>query len=149
VEPPSRLLDTVNVGLGTDGAASNNRLDLFAEMRLAALLAKGATGDPTALPARAVLEMATVRAARALGLNDRVGTLSPGKQADMAAIDFGAIELAPCYDPLSHLVYAAGREHVSHVWVGGELLVENGALTRLDTRELTAKAVYWQKKIGN
>jgi 5-methylthioadenosine/S-adenosylhomocysteine deaminase len=149
VEPPSRLLHRVNVGLGTDGAASNNRLDLFAEMRLAALLAKGATGDPTALPARAVLEMATLRSARALGLDDRVGTLAPGKQADMVALDLGAIELAPCYDPLSHLVYAAGREHVSHVWVGGELLVENGGLTRLDARELAAKAAYWQKKISN
>jgi 5-methylthioadenosine/S-adenosylhomocysteine deaminase len=148
LEPPSRLLDRVNVGLGTDGAASNNRLDLFSEMRLAALLAKGATGDPTALPARAVLEMATIRAARALGLDDRVGTLVPGKQADMTAVDLDAVELAPCYDPLSHLVYAAGREHVSHVWVGGELLVENGGLTRLDTRELAAKAAYWQKRIG-
>jgi 5-methylthioadenosine/S-adenosylhomocysteine deaminase len=147
LEPPSRLLDRVNVGLGTDGAASNNRLDLFTEMRLAALLAKGATGDPTALPARAVLEMATIRAARALGLDDRIGTLAPGKQADMTAVDLSAVELAPCYDPLSHLVYAAGREHVSHVWVGGELLVENGGLARLDTRELAAKAAYWQKRI--
>ena len=148
LEPPSRLVDRVNMGLGTDGAASNNRLDLFAEMRLAALLAKGATGDPTALPARTILEMATIRAARALGLEDRVGTLAPGKQADMTAVDFNAVELAPCYDPLSHLVYAAGREHVSHVWVGGELLVENGHLTRLDARELAAKAAYWQKRIG-
>jgi 5-methylthioadenosine/S-adenosylhomocysteine deaminase len=148
LEPPSQLLDRVNVGLGTDGAASNNRLDLFTEMRLAALLAKGATGDPTALPARAVLEMATIRGARALGLDDRVGTLAPGKQADMTAVDLNALELAPCYDPLSHLVYAAGREHVSHVWVGGELLVENGGLTRLDTGELAAKAAYWRKRIG-
>lgn len=147
-DPPSRLLAAgVNVGLGTDGAASNNRLDLFTEMRLAALLAKGATGDPTRLPAQAVLEMATVRAARALGIDDRVGTLAPGKQADMTAVDLGALELAPCYDPLSHLVYAAGREHVSHVWVNGELRVDNGRLTRLDTRELAGKAAYWKKKI--
>jgi 5-methylthioadenosine/S-adenosylhomocysteine deaminase len=147
-DPPSRLLAAgVNVGLGTDGAASNNRLDLFAEMRLAALLAKGAAGDPTRLPAQSVLEMATVRAARALGIDDRVGTLAPGKLADMTAVDLGALELAPCYDPLSHLVYAAGREHVTHVWVGGELRVENGNLTRLDPRDLAAKAAHWKEKI--
>jgi 5-methylthioadenosine/S-adenosylhomocysteine deaminase len=148
LNPPSRFLkDGVNVGLGTDGAASNNRLDLFTEMRLAALLAKGATGDPTLLPAHTVLEMATLRAARALAIDDRVGTLAPGKFADMAAVDLSALELAPCYDPLSHLVYAAGREHVSHVWVNGELLVEDGRLTRLDTREIAAKASYWKEKI--
>jgi len=148
IAAPDRLLKTgVNVGLGTDGAASNNRLDIFTEMRLAALLAKGTGGDATALPAHAVLEMATVRAARALGLEDRVGTLSPGKCADMTAVNLGALDLAPCYDPLSHLVYAAGREHVSHVWVNGELVVENGRLTRLDTRELAAKAAYWKDRI--
>ena len=148
IAAPDRLLKAgVNVGLGTDGAASNNRLDIFTEMRLAALLAKGAGGDAMALPAHTVLEMATVRAARALGLEDRVGTLSPGKCADMTAVNLGALDLAPCYDPLSHLVYAAGREHVSHVWVNGELLVENGRLTRLDTGELAAKAAYWKDRI--
>jgi 5-methylthioadenosine/S-adenosylhomocysteine deaminase len=148
ITPPSRLLASgVNVGLGTDGAASNNRLDLFSEMRLAALLAKGVSGDPTALPAHTVLEMATIRAARALGIEDRIGSLVPGKSADMTAVDLSALELAPCYDPLSHLVYAAGREHVSHVWVRGELLVENGRLTRLDTRELAAKASRWKDRI--
>ena len=150
LNPPSRLLkNSVNVGLGTDGAASNNRLDLFTEMRLAALLAKGATGDPMILPAHTVLEMATLRAARALAIDDRVGTLVPGKSADMAAVDLSAPELAPCYDPLSHLVYAAGREHVSHVWVNGELLVEEGRLTRLDTREIVARAAHWREKIRN
>ena len=148
IATPDRLLKAgVNVGLGTDGAASNNRLDIFAEMRLAALLAKGSGGDATALPAHTVLEMATVRAARALGLENRIGTLTPGKCADMAAVNLGALDLTPCYDPLSHLVYAAGREHVSHVWVNGELLVENGRLTRLDTRELAAKAAYWKERI--
>ncbi|MBI3045057.1 MAG: TRZ/ATZ family hydrolase [Betaproteobacteria bacterium] len=147
-EPTPRLLKGgVNVGLGTDGAASNNRLDIFTEMRLAALIAKGATGDPTLLPAHTVLEMATVRAARALGIEDRVGTLAAGKSADMTAVNLTALELSPCYDPLSHLVYAAGREHVSHVWVNGELLVENGRLTRLDTRELAARAAYWRERI--
>ena len=148
IAAPARLLQAgVNVGLGTDGAASNNRLDVFTEMRMAALLAKGSAGDPTVLPAHTELEMVTVRAARALGIDDRVGTLAPGKCADMTAVDLGALELQPCYDPVSHLVYAAGREHVSHVWVDGELLVDDGRLTRLDTGELAAKAAHWREKI--
>jgi 5-methylthioadenosine/S-adenosylhomocysteine deaminase len=137
----------VNVGLGTDGAASNNRLDLFSEMRLAALLAKGAGSDPTLLPAHEVLEMATLNSARALGLDQHIGSLVPGKRADIAAVDLSAPELSPCYDPLSHLAYAAGREHVTHVWVNGELLVENGTLTRIDSRELAAKAQRWKARI--
>lgn len=148
IAPPARLLaGGVNVGLGTDGAASNNRLDLFAEMRLAALLSKGASGDPTVLPAHAVLEMATARAARALGMEDRIGTIAPGKCADLTAVNLGAQELSPCYDPASHLVYAAGREHVTHVWVNGELVVDGGRLTRIDSRELAARTAYWQDKI--
>ncbi len=91
--------------------------------------------------------MATLHGARALGLEDLTGSLTPGKCADMTAVNLAAPELAPCYDPVSHLVYAAGREHVSHVWVGGELLVENGRLTRLDTAELAAKAARWKERI--
>jgi 5-methylthioadenosine/S-adenosylhomocysteine deaminase len=148
IAPAARLAERgVNVGLGTDGAASNNRLDVFAEMRLAALLAKGASGSATTLPAHAVLEMATLNGARALGIEDRTGSLVAGKYADMAAVNLVAPELAPCYDPLSHLVYAAGREHVTHVWVAGEPLVVEGRLTRLDPAEITAKAAYWQEKI--
>ena len=137
----------VNVGLGSDGAASNNRLDLFAEMRLAALLAKGVSGDATALPAWQALEMATLNSARALGMDDIIGSLTPGKCADIAAVKFTGVELAPCYDPLSHLVYAAGREHVSHVWVNGELLVDNGNLTTIDTLEAQARAAFWRDRI--
>jgi len=150
IAPVARLTARgVNIGLGTDGAASNNRLDVFAEMRLAALLAKGASGEATALPAHAVLGMATLNAARALGIADSVGSLAAGKCADMTAVNLAAPELSPCYDPLSHLVYAAGREHVSHVWVNGELLVEDGRLTRLDAGELAAKAAYWKDRISN
>lgn len=138
----------VNVGIGTDGAASNNRLDLFAEMRQAALLAKGSSGDATALPAQAVLGMATINAARALGIDDRTGSLTAGKCADMVAVDLAALELAPCYDPVSHLVYAAGREHVTHVWVNGEPLVAHGRLTRLDSGELAARAAQWKSRIA-
>lgn len=148
IAPIARLSRSgVNVGLGTDGAASNNRLDIFAEMRLAALLAKGVGGDPTALPAHTVLEMATINAARALSLDSRVGSLSKGKRADMTAVNLAAMELSPCYDPLSHLIYSAGRENVSHVWVNGELLVDDGRLTQLDPAELTAKANHWKEKI--
>ena len=138
-----------NVGLGTDGAASNNRLDILAEMRLAALLAKTASGDATAANAHAVLKMATLNGARALALDRLIGSLSPGKRADMVALDFAAPELAPCYDPLSHLIYAAGREHVAYVWVDGELLVENGALTRFDLESVLAAAARWKDKIGS
>ncbi len=138
----------VNVGLGTDGAASNNRLDMFAEMRLAALLAKGLSADATVLPAWQALELATLRPARALGLDDSIGTLQPGKCADITAIKLSDIELAPCYDPLSHLVYAAGREHVTHVWVNGELVVDDGNLTTIDTREVLARAAFWHDRIN-
>ena len=137
----------VNVGLGSDGAASNNRLDIFAEMRLAALLAKGVSDDATALPAWQALELATIRSARALGLDQSIGTLQPGKCADITAVRLAGPELAPCYDPQSHLVYAAGREHVSHVWVNGELVVDNGNLTTIDTNEVLAKAAFWHDRI--
>jgi 5-methylthioadenosine/S-adenosylhomocysteine deaminase len=150
IEPPARLLGSgINVGLGTDGAASNNRQDIFSEMRLAALIAKGATGDPTIMPAHTVLEMATLNAARALGLDSHIGSLTKGKRADITAVNLAALELSPCYDPLSHLVYAAGRENVSHVWVNGELLVDNGKLLHLDETALTAKAKHWKEKIKN
>jgi len=138
----------VNVALGTDGAASNNRLDMFAEIRLAALLAKGISGDATALPAWQALEMATLGAARALGLDSKIGSLRPGKFADLAAVRLDDIETSPCYDPLSHLVYAAGREQVSHVWVNGKLVLDDRQLTTIDTQEVIATAAYWRARIG-
>jgi 5-methylthioadenosine/S-adenosylhomocysteine deaminase len=148
IAPVRELLAAgTNVGLGTDGAASNNRLDMFSEMRHAALLAKVTTGDPTALPAHVALEMATLNGARALGLDHRVGSLTRGKAADIVAVDLSVPELMPCYDPVSHLVYAAGRQHVRHVWVGGDLVVEDGALTHIDPRELAAKANHWRTRI--
>lgn len=146
--PVADLLEHgVNTGLGTDGAASNNRLDMFEEMRLAALLAKAHSGSPDTLPAHQALQMATLNAAKALGRDQVIGSLVPGKAADIAAVDFSGLNVSPCYDPVSHLVYAAGREHVSHVWVNGELLLEDGRLTTLDQQEIAAKAAYWQEKI--
>jgi 5-methylthioadenosine/S-adenosylhomocysteine deaminase len=149
IAPVARMLDAgINVGIGTDGAASNNRLDLLGEVRLAALLAKGAQGNAEAMPAHAALRMATLNAAQALGLGDSIGSLEPGKSADLCAIDLGTIETTPCYDPASHVVYAAGRENVTHVWVRGELLVDDGRLTRLDDRALRAKAEEWRARIA-
>ncbi len=129
----------VNLCLGTDGAASNNRLDMFAEMRLAALLAKAVARDAEALPAHAALRAATLGGANALGLGSRIGSIVAGKAADLAAVHLAGPELSPCYDPVSHLVYAAGREHVSDVWVAGRHLIRsknpaNSALEGLDTR---------------
>jgi 5-methylthioadenosine/S-adenosylhomocysteine deaminase len=128
----------VNLCLGTDGAASNNRLDLLTEMRTAALLAKAVARDAAALPEHAALRAATLGGARALGLSARIGSIEPGKRADLVAVALRGPELAPCYDPVSHLVYAVGREHVTHVWVDGELRVRDGDLQNpvsgLDTR---------------
>jgi 5-methylthioadenosine/S-adenosylhomocysteine deaminase len=147
--PVASLLDQgINVGLGTDGAASNNRLDLFGEMRLAAVLAKAASARANAVPAHQALQMATLNGARALGLENKIGSLTPGKAADIVAVDFSSLELSPCFDPVSHLVYVADREQVSHVWVNGKLLLENRQLTTLNSKELAAKARYWQQKIG-
>jgi 5-methylthioadenosine/S-adenosylhomocysteine deaminase len=148
IAPIQSMLERgVNVGLGTDGAASNNRLDLMTEMRTAALLAKGASGNATAAPAATALHMATLASARALGLDDRVGSLVRGKRADMTAIRLADIALAPVYDPLSQLVYAAAREHVSHVWVDGRLRVADGTLCDIDVPGLHRKASYWRDKI--
>lgn len=137
----------INLGLGTDGAASNNRLDLFAEMRLAALLAKGASNDAAALPAAAALKMATLDAARALNLDDRIGSIVPGKRADLVAVDLHALSSQPVFDPVSHLVYVAGREDVTHVWVDGKLKLDDRRLVGLDTDDLTARAAYWRTKL--
>jgi 5-methylthioadenosine/S-adenosylhomocysteine deaminase len=119
----------INVGLGTDGAASNNRLDLFGEMRMASLLAKGLSGDASALPSHEILHMATLDAANALGLGQQTGSITPGKQADLCAVSLGELECHPCYDPVSHLVNVAGRESVTHVWVGGKCCVDNKNFT--------------------
>lgn len=146
--PVSALLKQgINVGLGTDGAASNNRLDMFAEMRLAALLAKAQSNRAEELPAYQALQMATLNGAKALGLGDRTGSLVKGKMADITAVDFSGPELSPCYDPVSHLVYSAGREHVSHVWVDGKILVNEGKLTTLDEQEIVARALFWKDRI--
>jgi 5-methylthioadenosine/S-adenosylhomocysteine deaminase len=145
--PVAELLAAgVNVGLGTDGAASNNRLDMFQEMRHAALLAKNATGNAAVLPAQQVLQMATLNGARALGLEDKIGSIESGKMADLVAIDFDRPELMPCFDPISHLVYAAGREHVSHVWISGKCHIADGKTLCFDHSRLKTSLALWQNR---
>jgi len=147
--PMKKWLDAgINIGIGTDGAASNNRLDLFAEMRLAALLAKGVSGDAAALPAAKALEAATLGGARALGLDGEIGSIEPGKWADLTAVNLGGLNTQPVFDPVSHLVYAAGREQVSHVWVGGELQYANGRLSSINLPDLKARIAYWRDKLA-
>ena len=138
----------IRVGIGTDGAASNNRLDMFAEMRTAALLAKGASGDARVVSAADALEMATLEGARALGLEQIAGSIVPGKAADLAAVELSGLETLPCFDPVSHLVYAAGREHVTHVWVAGRARLSGRRLVDLDEQDLQDKARWWQKRLS-
>lgn len=137
----------VNVALGTDGAASNNDLDMFSEMSSAALLAKGVSGDATSVPAAAALRMATLNGAQALGLGDITGSLVPGKAADITAVHLGDLETQPLYDPISQLVYATGRDKVTDVWVAGQHVLKQRSLTTLDEAELVAKARGWAQKI--
>ncbi len=138
----------VGVGLGTDGAASNNRLDMFQEMRHAALLAKVASADATALDAHTVLRMATLEGAAALGLGDRIGSIVAGKRADLCAVDLSRWESMPCYDPASHLVYVVGREAVSHVWVDGVPRVSEGRLLQISNIDLLGVAQLWQNRLN-
>jgi len=148
IAPVSKLLAKgVNVGLGTDGAASNNRLDIFAEMRLSALLAKGMSEDATVIPAHQALEMATINAAKAIGLEDKIGSIEIGKLADLTAVKLNEPILNPCYDPISHLVYTCGREHVSHTWVAGELRYSNGLYANIEPLELKEIINTWQPKL--
>lgn len=146
--PVASLLENgVNVALGTDSAASNDDLDMLGEMRTAALLAKGVAGSARAVPAAQALRMATLNGAQALGLDDQIGSLVPGKSADVVAIDLQAIETQPLYHPVSQLVYAAGRRQVSDVWVAGRHVLQQGALVTLDEEPLLQRAKEWRERI--
>ncbi|WP_434630069.1 TRZ/ATZ family hydrolase [Chromobacterium sp. CV08] len=148
IAPIGKMLAAgIAVGIGTDGAASNNKLDMLAETRLAALLAKVGSLDPTTVPAAAAIRMATLNGARALGIADKTGSVKQGKDADLIAIDLSALETAPAFDPISHVVYAAGREQVSHVWVKGRTLMAGRKLATLDEGNLKARADDWRNRI--
>jgi 5-methylthioadenosine/S-adenosylhomocysteine deaminase len=137
----------VNVTIGTDGAASNNDLDMFAEIKQTALLAKAVAQDASVIPAHTALEMATINAAKALGLDDKIGSLEVGKMADMIAVNLGDIETQPCYDVISQLVYATGRDKVSDVWVAGTQLLKDRQLTTMNPTNIIETAQHWADKI--
>jgi 5-methylthioadenosine/S-adenosylhomocysteine deaminase len=140
VSPVPALLDGgVKLGMGTDGTASNNTLDLLRDMQLAALLHKGISGDPTVLPARQMLEVVTVNGAKVLGLDDRIGTLVEGHDADLICLSIDGPHTAPMYDPFSHVVFAARASDVRHVLVRGEILVRNRELKTLDRERIEAQ----------
>lgn len=146
--PVAKLLAAgVNVALGTDGAASNNDLDLLGEMRTAALLAKGIANDASAVPAATALRMATLNGAKALGLEQETGSLRAGKSADIVAIDMGDIETLPMFDPISDIVYAASRHQVTEVWVSGRQLLKQRELTTLDLADVTRRVNAWRERL--
>ena len=146
--PTARLLSSgINVGLGTDGAASNNDLNMQSEMQTAALLAKAVAEDASALPAWQALEMATLGGARALGISDQTGSVEVGKYADLQAIKMTDLALQPMYNPISQLVYTGSSQFTSHVWVAGQCLLENGQLTTLPVDDVIAQAQAWQHTI--
>ncbi len=147
--PVQKLLNAeINVALGTDGAASNNDLDMFSEMRTAALLAKAVAKDARAVSAAQALRMATINGAKALGLDNETGSLEVGKAADIIAVDLSALETQPMYNPVSQLVYVANRQQVSDVWVAGNHVVKQHQLTTLDSEQLCKTAQQWQQKIN-
>ena len=138
----------INVALGTDGAASNNDLDMFGEMRTAALLGKAVAADASAVPAMTALRMATINGAKALGLDTICGSLSIGKAADVIAIDLNHLETQPLYCPVSQIVYAASRQQVTDVWVAGRRLLKQRQLTTINSDDLKAKIAVWQKRLS-
>jgi 5-methylthioadenosine/S-adenosylhomocysteine deaminase len=148
--PVSKLLAKgINVALGTDSAASNNDLNMFGEMQAAALLAKLHSQDASALPASAALAMATINGARALGMEDSIGSLEVGKQADLIAVDLSGPETQPLYNPLSQLVYASNGSQVSHSWIAGNLVMSQRQLTHIHLPALATRTGTWQQRISH
>ena len=148
IAPVCEMLDYgLAVGLGTDGCASNNNMDMFAEMGSAAFMHKAVLKDPTAMDAQTVIRMATIKGARAIGLDGRIGSLEPGKEADLIVVDTQRPHLFPLYHPQSHVVYSAKGSDVKHVMVAGNLLVENHVLVHLDTNRLMDKVNALAKNI--
>ncbi|MBT8434966.1 MAG: amidohydrolase family protein, partial [Gammaproteobacteria bacterium] len=146
--PLASLLENgVNVCLGTDGAASNNDLDLLGEMRTAAMLAKGSSGNARACNARQAVELATINGARALGMADRIGSIEVGKCADLIAINLASLNTQPVYEPVAQIVYAAASRQVSHVWIDGVPQLRDFELCNLDSDEIIARASSWAGKI--
>lgn len=146
---PALLAAGVAVGLGTDGAASNNDLDLWEEIDTAAKLHKAAALDPTLIDARTALRMATIEGARALDMEDEIGSLEPGKRADLLVVGTGSFHQRPFYDPHSLLVYSTKASDVESVVVDGRLVVENGRVLTLDADAVLAEAAAWQGRVAD
>jgi 5-methylthioadenosine/S-adenosylhomocysteine deaminase len=144
---PDLLARGVPVGLGTDGCASNNNLDLFQEMDFAAKLHKVHRLDPTVMPAQTVLEMATLGGARVLGMEEEIGSLEVGKKADIIILDLDRPHLQPVYNIVSHLVYSATGADVRDVIIDGKLVMENRNLLTLDEKKILDTAQEWRKRI--
>ncbi|HSS63007.1 MAG TPA: TRZ/ATZ family hydrolase [Gammaproteobacteria bacterium] len=138
----------VNVCIGTDGAASNNDLGMLAETRTAALLAKGVSGDASAVPAHAALRMATLNGARALGLDGEIGSLEPGKAADLVALDLSQLETQPAHHPISQVVYSAGRHQVTDVWINGHRVLKGRQLMTLDAQQILRESRLWAERLA-
>ena len=147
--PINTLIENgVNVALGTDGAASNNNLDILAEARTAAFLSKVITNSPTTITAEDALSMATINGARLLGLDNKIGSLEIGKCADIIAFDFSGINFQPIYNPISQLIYTANGQHVTHTWINGTCVYRNKLYTQIDLTDLRERVENWRKKIG-
>lgn len=147
--PVSQLQDKgINVCLGTDGAASNNNHDMFAEMKCSALLAKGISSNASTCNARQVIQMATINGARALGLADLIGSVEVSKQADLIAVNLSQLNTQPVYDPAAQLVYAANSQQVSHVWIAGKCQMRDYRLCNLDQDAIIERAQSWAQKVS-
>src|SRR5690606_26086630 len=138
----------VTLGIGTDGAASNNDLDMFGELRTAALLAKGVAGDPTVLDAASAVRAATLGSARAIGLDAAIGSLEPGKQADLCGVDLDPLETQPLHNVRSQRAYATGRQQVTDVWIAGRARLRDRGLVDMDVAALVANARQWRGRIA-
>jgi len=141
------LKQNLNISLGTDSSASNNRLDMMEEMRLAALLIKGSTKSPELFSANEAIKMATINGAKALGLESIIGSIEKNKKADLVAIDLNSIENQPIYNPLTTLVYSSSRSDVSYVWIDGEIKLKDKKLVKIDEKRIIQLAKKWQRKL--
>lgn len=141
------LKQNLNISLGTDSSASNNRLDIMEEMRLAALLIKGSTKSPESFSANEAIKMATINGAKALGLESIIGSIEKNKKADLVAIDLNSIENQPIYNPLTTLVYSSSRSDVSYVWIDGEIKFKDKKLVKIDEERIIQLAKKWQRKL--
>jgi 5-methylthioadenosine/S-adenosylhomocysteine deaminase len=150
IAPIARYRDAgINVAIGTDGAASNNVLDMVSEMRFAALLAKATANDAATVSASSALRMATLGGAAALGLDREVGSIEVGKWADIVCVDLDRLHCQPVYDPVSQLVYSARSDQVSDVWIAGKHVFDNRQFTHIDTDDLRARSNEWRERIGH